>query len=109
GRLAPGQTIVELTSGNMGTGLAIVCAILKHPLVAVMSRGNSVERYRMMTALGAEVVLVDQAPGSTPRQVSGSDLELAEEKARALVKERDAFRADQFQSVGNFRAHHLGT
>ena len=37
GELAPGQTVVELTSGNMGTGLAIVCAVLGHPFVAVMS------------------------------------------------------------------------
>lgn len=42
GTLMPGQTVVELTSGNMGTGLAIVCAIKGYPFVAVMSRGNSV-------------------------------------------------------------------
>lgn len=44
GELQPGQTVVELTSGNMGTGLAIVCAVKGHPLVTVMSRGNSAER-----------------------------------------------------------------
>ena len=37
GRLQPGQTVVELTSGNTGTGLAIVCAVTGHPFVAVMS------------------------------------------------------------------------
>ena len=57
GLLAEGQTVVELTSGNAGTGLAIVCRALGHPFVAVMSRGNSVERARMIEALGAEVVL----------------------------------------------------
>ena len=57
GTLRPGQTVVELTSGNMGTGLAIVCGICGHPFVAVMSEGNSPERARMMRALGAEVVL----------------------------------------------------
>jgi cysteine synthase A len=41
GELAPGQPVVELTSGNMGTGLAIVCTVLGHPFVAVMSEGNS--------------------------------------------------------------------
>src|SRR5882757_4352511 len=41
GALAPGQSVVELTSGNTGTGLAILCAVLGHPFVAVMSRGNS--------------------------------------------------------------------
>ena len=74
GSLAPGQTVVELTSGNMGTGLAIVCALRAHPFVAVMSRGNSAERANMMRGLGAEVVLVDQAPGGRPGAVSGTDL-----------------------------------
>ena len=73
GELRPGQTVVELTSGNTGTGLAIVCAVLGHPFVAVMSEGNSRERARMMRALGAEVVLVPQAPRSQPGQVSGDD------------------------------------
>src|SRR5437870_5124615 len=58
GALSPGQTVVELTSGNTGTGLAIVCAVRGYPFVAVMSEGNSPERARMMRALGAEVVLV---------------------------------------------------
>ena len=60
GDLQAGQTVVELTSGNMGTGLAIVCIARGYPFVAVMSKGNSEERARMMRALGAEVVLVDQ-------------------------------------------------
>ena len=76
GDLKPGQAVVELTSGNTGTGLAIVCAVKGYPFVAVMSRGNSPERARMMAALGAEVVLVDQMPGSPPGQVSGEDLAL---------------------------------
>ena len=48
GRLKPGGTVVELTSGNTGTGLAIVCAVRGLKFVAVMSAGNSVERRRMM-------------------------------------------------------------
>src|SRR5579872_388812 len=109
GTLQPRQTVVELTSGNTGTGLAIVCGITGHPFVAVMSKGNSPERARMMRALGAEVVLVDQTPGSHPGQVSGSDLELVEQAAQRLTRERDAFRADQFHHSGNFRAHYLHT
>jgi cysteine synthase len=109
GTLAPGQTVVELTSGNTGTGLAIVCAVKGHPFVAVMSRGNSAERARMMRALGAEVVLVDQAPDSRAGEVSGRDLELVEEAAQRLTRERAAFRADQFRHNGNFRAHYLHT
>jgi cysteine synthase A len=109
GRLSPGQTVVELTSGNTGTGLAIVCGIKGYPFVAVMSRGNSMERARMMAALGAEVVLVDQLPGALPGQVSGADLARVEAAAERLVRERGAFRADQFRLAGNFRAHFLHT
>jgi cysteine synthase A len=109
GRLRPGQTVVELTSGNTGTGLAIVCGVKGYPFVAVMSQGNSMERARMMAALGAEVVLVPQLPGSRPGQVSGGDLALVEQEAQRLVAERQAFRADQFQLAGNARAHYLHT
>ncbi len=109
GRLKPGQTVVELTSGNTGTGLAIVCGIKGYPFVAVMSKGNSMERARMMSALGAEVVLVDQLPDAKPGRVSGGDLELVEREARRIVVQRNAFRADQFRLPGNFRAHYLHT
>jgi cysteine synthase A len=109
GLLRPGQTVVELTSGNTGTGLAIVCGIKGYPFVAVMSRGNSAERARMMSALGAEVVLVDQAPGARAGQVSGEDLKRVEAETRRIVGERGAFRADQFRLAGNFRAHYLHT
>ena len=63
----------------------------------------------MMRALGAEVVLVNQLPDSTPGQVSGGDLELVEREAERIVRERKAFRADQFRLAGNFRAHYLHT
>ena len=109
GDLKPGQTVVELTSGNTGTGLAIVCGIKGYPFVAVMSKGNSMERARMMAALGAEVVLVDQLPESQPGQVSGGDLALVEQEAQRIVRERHAFRADQFLLAGNARAHFLHT
>ncbi|MFT5369022.1 MAG: cysteine synthase A [Candidatus Latescibacterota bacterium] len=109
GELESGQTVVELTSGNTGTGLAIVCGVKGYPFVAVMSKGNSSERARMMRALGAEVVLVDQLADSISGQVSGGDLALVEERAQILVNERKAFRADQFQLAGNFRAHYLHT
>ncbi|WP_246066784.1 PLP-dependent cysteine synthase family protein [Paenibacillus koleovorans] len=105
GSLLPGQTVVELTSGNTGTGLAIVCAVKGYKFVAVMSRGNSVERARMMKALGAEVVLVDQAPSSVPGQVSGEDIALVEQETERIVLERGAFRAHQFQHPGSLLAH----
>lgn len=105
GSLQAGQTVVELTSGNMGTGLAIVCGVLGHPFVAVMSRGNSPERARMMEALGAEVVLVDQAKNSIPGEVTGADLALVENEAQCITAARAAFRADQFAHPGNAQAH----
>ncbi len=109
GALEPGQTVVELTSGNTGTGLAIVCAVKGYPFVAVMSKGNSRERARMMSALGAEVVLVDQMPDSAPGQVSGDDLKLVEQETRRIVQERKAFRADQFRLAASSQAHYLHT
>lgn len=109
GLLKPGQTVVELTSGNTGTGLAIVCAVKGYPFVAVMSKGNSTERARMMKAFGTEVILIDQLPGSKPGQVSGGDLALVEAAAQRIAKERRAFRADQFQLPSNSRAHYLYT
>lgn len=109
GQLKAGQTVVELTSGNTGTGLAIVCAVKGYHFVAVMSRGNSSERARMMAALGAEVVLVDQLPGSQPGQVSGGDLARVEEETGRIVRERGAFRADQFRLPASSRAHYLHT
>lgn len=109
GELKPGQPVVELTSGNTGTGLAIVCGLTGHPFIAVMSKGNTRERARMMKALGAEVVLVDQLPESQPGKVSGGDLEQVERRAQEITRERNAFRADQFKLPGNFRAHYLHT
>jgi cysteine synthase len=109
GTLHPGQTVVELTSGNTGTGLAIVCAVKGYPFIAVMSKGNSEERARMMRAVGADVVLVDQLPDSQPGYVSGADLELVEQQTCRIVVERGAFRADQFHNQSNFRAHYLHT
>lgn len=108
GDISHGQTIVEMTSGNMGAGAAIVCAARGYRFVAVMSRGNSQERARMMRALGAEVVLVDQAPGAKPGEVSGADLDLVDREAKRLCAERDAFRIDQFNRVENRNAYEYG-
>lgn len=109
GALRPGQTVLELTSGNMGTGLAIVCAARGYPFVAVMSRGNSAERAEMMRALGAEVILVEQCPGSKHGEVSGADLDRVELAATHIAAELGAFRADQFRLPGNRNAHYFGT
>lgn len=109
GQLRPGGTVIELTSGNTGTGLAVVCAVKGYRLIAVMSEGNSVERRRMLEALGARVELVPQAPGALAGQVSGADLELVERRTAELARELGAFRADQFHNLANVEAHELGT
>lgn len=105
GRLRPGQAVVELTSGNTGTGLAIVCTVKGYPFYAVMSEGNSVERRHMLRALGANVVLVPQVGGPRPGQVSREDLEAVEARAAELTAALGAFRPDQFGNPSNVRAH----
>lgn len=109
GLLSPGSTVVEVTSGNTGCGLAIVCAVRGYRFVCVMSKAASLERVRMMRVLGAEVLLVDQAPDSAPGQVSRRDLELVEEAAADYCRKHEAVRVDQFHWESNRRAHYLGT
>ncbi len=109
GRVKPGDTAVELTSGNMGIGLALACRQAGLKFVAVMSRGNSVERVRMMQACGAEVVVVDQSPGSAPGRVSGADLELVSERTAALVQSLGAWHVDQFRNPDNVASHERTT
>jgi cysteine synthase A len=108
-RLAPFQTVVEATSGNTGAGLAMACAVLRHPFIAVMSTGSSPERAAMIRAYGAEVILVEQAPGGRPGEVSGADRALVEARAAEIVHLNGAFLADQFKNVSSFRAHRLYT
>lgn len=86
GLLQLGQSVVELTSGNTYTGLAIACTTKGYHFIAIMSRGNSIEQVRMMAALNAEVVLVDQLPESILGQVSGGDLALVNEVAECDLK-----------------------
>ena len=97
GRLQPGASVVEMTSGNMGAGLAVGCAVLGHPLIVTMSAGNSSQRARMLEALGAEVVLVPQVDGA-PGQVTGTDVAAAVEVARRLAAERRGFYVDQLNA-----------
>jgi cysteine synthase A len=108
GRLQPGQTVVEMTSGNMGAGLAVVCAATGHRFVAVMSSGNSPARKTQMEGLGAEVVLVDQIDGS-PGRVTGADINAAVEKARLITIECNGFYVDQFNNASGIRAHETTT
>lgn len=104
GRLRPGMAVVEMTSGNMGAGLAVVCAALGHPFIATMSAGNSPARARMMEALGARVVLVPQVDGS-PGQVTGADVAAAADEAVRIARDEGGFYVDQFNATEGVRAH----
>lgn len=108
GALSEGQTVVEMTSGNMGAGLAVVCAVLGHPFIAVMSAGNSRARARMLEALGARVERVPQVDGRAGR-VTGKDVRAAARRAKALAVEIDAYYVDQFLNAAGVRAHELTT
>jgi cysteine synthase A len=68
GKLAPGQTVIEATSGNTGIGLAMVCAQKGYPLVVTMAENFSVERRKMMRFLGAKVVLTPASEKGTRRK-----------------------------------------
>jgi cysteine synthase A len=108
GRLQPGAPVVEMTSGNMGAGLAVACAVLHHPLVVTMSAGNSTQRARMLEALGADVVLAKQVDG-TPGRVTGRDIAAAADIARRLAAERQGFYVDQFNAIEGVTAHETTT
>lgn len=107
-RLRPGAPVVEMTSGNMGAGLAVACSVLGHPLVVTMSAGNSTQRARMLEALGAQVVLVPQVDGALG-QVTGADVVAATEVARCLAAEQGGFYVDQFNAPEGPAAHEVTT
>lgn len=107
GLLKPGQTVIEETSGNTGNGLALVCSVLGYPFIAVMSKGNSIERVRICQAFGAKVVRVDQAPGSKPGEVSAADLDLVMQETDRLTKELGAFCVGQFHNADNAKAQEI--
>ena len=88
GTLKPGQMVVEATSGNTGIALAMVCAARGYPFVAFMSDSFSVERRKLMRALGAKVIL-------TPAAERGSGMVRA---AEAFAAEHGAFLARPFEN-----------
>jgi cysteine synthase A len=108
GRLKPGMPVVEMTSGNMGAGLAVVCAALGHPFIATMSAGNSPARARMMEGLGARVVLVPQVDG-TPGQVTGADVAAAADAAAQIARDGGGYYVDQFNASEGIIAHETTT
>lgn len=100
GRLQPGGTIIEPTSGNTGVGIAMTAAARGYRAVMVMPESMSVERRMLLKALGAELVLTDQALG-----MQGSV-----DKARELAAERPgSIIAGQFENPANPQAHYETT
>jgi cysteine synthase A len=95
GRLKPGDTIVEPTSGNTGIGLALVCARKGYNLVLTMPASMSLERRALLEAFGVEIVLTE------PDRV----MEGAMEAARRVVDERGAYMPEQFSNPANPGIH----
>jgi cysteine synthase A len=98
GTLKPGQTVVEATSGNTGIALAMVCAAKGYPFVAVMVETFSIERRKIMRALGAKVIL-------TPAAERGTGMV---RKAKELADKHGWFLARQFENEAN-PAYHRST
>ena len=98
GALAPGQTVVEATSGNTGIALAMVCAAKGYPFVATMVETFSIERRKIMRILGAKVIL-------TPAAERGTGMV---RKAEELAKKHGWFLARQFENEAN-PAYHRNT
>ncbi len=99
GRLHPGDTIVEPTSGNTGIGLAMVCACKDYRLVLTMPEDMSVERRRLLERFGAELILTSAIEG-----MSGSVY-----AARELAESRGYYMLQQFENSANPEVHRLTT
>jgi len=98
GTIKPGQTVIEATSGNTGIALAMVCAAKGYPFVATMVETFSIERRKIMKALGARVIL-------TPAAERGSGMVA---RAEALAKQHGWFMTSQFENPAN-PAYHRNT
>ncbi len=99
GVIRPGQTVVEATSGNTGIALAMVCAAKGYPFVATMVETFSIERRKIMRALGARVLL-------TPAAERGTGMVRA---AKALADRYGWFLARQFENPANPAFHRQTT
>merc|ERR1719377_102633 len=93
--LKPGSTVVEATSGNTGIALAMVCTQRGYNFVATMAASFSVERRKIMRALGAKVIV-------TPAPLGGTGMVL---KAEELAEKHGWFLARQFETEANAAYH----
>jgi len=99
GRLKPGQTVIEPTSGNTGIALAMVCAVKGYPFVAIMADSFSVERRKLMKGLGAKVVL-------SPAAERGTGMV---KRATELAEKNGWFMPQQFENPANPEYHRQTT
>ena len=99
GRIKPGDTLIEPTSGNTGIALAMAAAIRGYRMVLIMPEHLSVERRQTMRAFGAEIILTPQKGG----------MEGARDLAEKMVKEKKGIMLDQFANPDNPRAHYETT
>lgn len=95
GIIAPGDTVVEATSGNTGIALAAAAAVLDLHMVIVIPAGSSTERLDAVRAYGAELIETERDGG----------MELARDEAARIARERGAFQIDQFANAANPLAH----
>src|SRR6201988_4919755 len=95
GKLKPGQTVIEGTSGNTGIGLAMVCAQKGYPLVVTMAENFSIERRKLLRFLGAKVVL-------TPASEKGTGML---NKAIELADRHGYYLCKQFENEANADVH----
>jgi cystathionine beta-synthase len=103
GRLQPGGTIVEATSGNTGVGLAILAAVRGYRIVFVIPDKMSSEKIRLLRAFGARVVVT---PSGVPPEHPMSHYSVAARLAREIP---DAYYPNQYENAGNPEAHYRTT
>ncbi len=100
GKLKPGGTIVEPTSGNTGIGLAVVAAVKGYHLILTMPESMTIERRRLLARYGAELVLTP-APDGMTGAIRGA--------AEILNEHPDYFMPQQFENPANPEVHRLTT
>ncbi|CAD8146119.1 unnamed protein product [Paramecium octaurelia] len=103
GRLGPGKSIVEATSGNTGVGLALACAVKGYPLYITMPEKMSQEKQDVLTGLGAKVI-------RTPTEAAWYEPESLIQVAKRMAAENpDIILLDQYSNPSNPLAHYEGT